>query len=197
MSRYQFKELETDGDDVRFTILENKSLISNQRFLDLLKQEPDFRQKYNGYLVNCDFEAFFWENKPITQQNLVDDYECTLVNSEFLAGCRPDPNTFQSYFREDKPVVSFPNLGRDAQLVVPCPASKHSVYTHIGNFVRNAPEDQIQSFWKQVGKDTLNLIGEKPKWLSTSGLGVFWLQARIDSYPKYYQTKKYKETPPE
>lgn len=192
MSIYQFKELEAPGDHVRFTILENKSLISNQRFLEALKQEPDFRVQYNNYLCDCSFDAFFWENKPVTQQTLEDDYECSLVNSDFLAGCSPDSNTFQTHFIEDKQVVSFPNLGMDAQLVVPCPTANHSVYTHIGNFVRKADKEQVQAFWKRVGEEALNQICEEPRWLSTSGLGVFWLHVRIDSYPKYYQIEAYK-----
>ena len=29
-------------------------------------------------------------------------------------------------------------------------------------------------------------------WVSTSGLGVYWLHVRLDSYPKYYQHAPYK-----
>ena len=36
------------------------------------------------------------------------------------------------------------------------------------------------------------LLEEQPKvWLSTSGLGVYWLHVRLDSRPKYYQFKEF------
>jgi hypothetical protein len=89
-------------------------------------------------------------------------------------------------------VVSFPNLGGDAQLVVPCPIAEKNVYTQIGSFVRNAPKQQLTHFWKRTGSEMLSAITEKPRWLSTSGLGVYWLHVRIDSVPKYYQTDAYK-----
>jgi hypothetical protein len=192
MSNFQFIVIEEAGSSIRFFVKESGARISHQRFLDLLKNNPGFREQYNNYLADCGFDAFFWENMPITKQTLHKDYECNLINSDFLSGCLPDSSTFQSYFRNDKAVVRFPNLGKDAQLVVPCPVNEHSVYTHIGTFVRNAGAGQKDEFWKHVGKETLNQIGEEPRWLSTSGLGVFWLHVRIDSYPKYYQTEEYK-----
>ncbi len=117
-----------------------------------------------------------------------------LIDSDFLAQRSPDSQTFHAYFKEDEEVVCFPNLGKDEQLIVPCPIKEHSVYTHIGNFIRDAGASQKHEFWKQVGEETLKHIGEEPRWLSTSGLGVFWLHVRIDSYPKYYQTEDYKST---
>jgi hypothetical protein len=29
-------------------------------------------------------------------------------------------------------------------------------------------------------------------WVSTSGLGVYWLYIRLDSFPKYYNFQPYK-----
>lgn len=31
-----------------------------------------------------------------------------------------------------------------------------------------------------------------PIWLSTSGLGVYWLHVRLDTRPKYYNHDEYK-----
>jgi hypothetical protein len=188
-------EIESSNSNRKFKLLENESPVSHRRFLELLAGDQNFVVFYNTYLKNCGFEAFFWENKPISIKSLDEDYECNLINSDYLAGCPPDSVTFQSYFRDDKSVVCFPNLGKDAQLVVPCPVKEQPVYTHIGNFVRDAGAGQINEFWEQVGEETLRHVGEKPRWLSTSGLGVFWLHVRIDSYPKYYQTEEYKSVP--
>lgn len=195
MNSYEFIVLEESASSIRIAVKERGTRISHQQFLEILKEDPGFREQYNDYLAGCGFEAFFWENKPVTRQTLDEDYEFNLINSDFLAGCPPNSSTFQSYFRDDKAVICFPNFGNDAQLIVPCPVKEPSVYTHIGNFVRNADVSQKHEFWKQVGEETLRHIGEEPKWLSTSGLGVFWLHIRIDSYPKYFQTEAYKYIP--
>ncbi|MTI87682.1 MAG: hypothetical protein FH748_06915 [Balneolaceae bacterium] len=188
------KEKESSPSNIKFTI-EGESThkkITNRHFLELLEGNKAFRIFYNSVLSNAGFDAFFWENKPMTQQTLNEVYECNLVKSDYLAGVHPDHNTFEQYFEDHKDVVVFPNLGKDAQLIAPCPRQEHNIYTHIGNFVRKADQDQLHAFWKTVGKEAAFHIGDKPRWLSTSGLGVFWLHVRIDSYPKYYQTHIYK-----
>jgi hypothetical protein len=35
-------------------------------------------------------------------------------------------------------------------------------------------------------------LSASPVWLSTSGLGVYWLHVRLDTHPKYYQYQPYK-----
>lgn len=185
-------EIESTDKNLKFGILQDKSPLSNKDFLDLLKNSKKFRKFYNAFLADSGYDAFFWENKPLTNQTLKNDYECNIINSDFLAGQSPDSQTFSQYFDSNKHVVTFPNLGNDADLVVPCPEDQNKAYTHIGNFVRQANPDQIDDFWRITGDETLKSIGSKPKWLSTSGLGVFWLHVRIDTVPKYYQTKEYK-----
>ncbi|MDZ7756287.1 DUF6940 family protein [Rhodohalobacter sp.] len=162
--------------------------------MELLKGNEEFRGWYDRRLQECPFEAFFWENRPMTRENLDEPYEYNLVESDFLARVSPDAQTFRSHFKPGREVVSFPNLGNDAELIAPCPVSDNSVYPHIGSFVRKAPESQIrQKFWKMVGSEMTHRIGAKPKWLSTSGLGVFWLHARIDSQPKVLSNQRIQE----
>lgn len=185
-------EIDSTNQNVKFGIHEDGNRISNQHFLEFLRDSQSFRNFYNSFLADSDYDAFFWENKPMTDQNLGEDYECNILNSDFLASRSPDSKTFSQYFDKNKKVVTFPNLGNDAELIVPCPKKENSCYTHIGSFVRKADDDQIDDFWKITGRETLKAIDSKPKWLSTSGLGVFWLHARIDTIPKYYQTKEYK-----
>ena len=36
-------------------------------------------------------------------------------------------------------------------------------------------------------------LSEKPLWLSTAGGGVAWLHLRIDSRPKYYSHRPYRD----
>lgn len=176
----------------RFRLKEKDNFISHRQFLTLLSENEEFIRWYNRLLADSEFDAFFWENKPMTEQNLDHDYECTLVESGLLSRVSPDTTTFDSYFEDDSDVVQFPNLGGDARLIVPCPVAEDSVYTQIGNFVRDAPDHQVQNLWKHVGNEMLNQVQKEPRWLSTSRLGVYWLHVRIDSVPKYYQTEEYK-----
>lgn len=185
--------IESTETNTKFIINEENESITCHRFLTLLKTSEEFRNFYNKYLAVSKFDAFFWENKPIAKHTLQNIYECNLINSDYLAERLPDFQTFSTRFKNDKSAVSFPNLGGDAQLIVPCPQKNHSVFTHIGSFVREADREQVNAFWKLVAKEALNCIGTEPSWLSTSGLGVFWLHVRIDSFPKYYQTEEYKK----
>lgn len=185
-------EIESSDQNVKFKIEEDNASISNRKFLELLSKSKEFRTFYNQYLSHSDFDAFFWENRPITEKTLDDEYECNIINTNFLAGRSPDVQTFNQYFDNSKSVVTFPNLAKDAELIVPCPKQEKAFYTHIGNFVRKAADDQINDLWQITANETLWSIGSKPRWLSTSGLGVFWLHIRIDTIPKYYQTKEYK-----
>src|SRR5699024_6495415 len=171
----------------KFRIEEDDSPITYKQFLMLLENSTHFRTFYNQSLAASPFEAFLWENKPVSQSSLDQLYECNIIDSPFLVDQQPDLQTFQSHFKSHKQVVSFPNLGKDAQLIAPCPINDPDTYTHIGCFVRRAVSKQIDQFWQLTARQMLDELGEAPKWLSTSGLGVFWLHVRIDSRPKYYQ----------
>ena len=108
----------------------------------------------------------------------------------------------------DEDVVAFPNLGRDAYLIVPCPPSNDkqsgsgtsensSVYGHLAAFMTlNNNLQQIHHFWIKVAEILENRISQvkdkQPIWLSTCGTGVYWLHVRLDSRPKYYSYKNYR-----
>ena len=192
MSNWSISTSDSKSNRFTFHLEENGTLMSNRQFLTQLSKNEEFANWYNRQLADCDFDAFFWENKPVTKENVDEIYECTIVKSSQLERVSPDSTTFNSYFSPDSDTVTFPNLGGDAQLIVPCPVADKSVYTHIGSFVRSAPGHQIKEFWTRVGEEMLDHVQQEPRWLSTSGLGVYWLHVRIDSVPKYYQTDAYK-----
>ena len=185
-------EIASSSNHSTFGIHEDGEPISNQQFLDLLKNSSSFRSFYNQQLAECSFPAFLWENNPITTNSLEQNYEYTLVDNHFLANRSPDRQTFAQYFQPNEQAVSFPNLGGDAQLIAPCPHRSPACYTHLGSFVRNAGTKQQDALWQKTGQMMLDAIGKQPRWLSTNGLGVFWLHIRIDRRPKYYQTETYK-----
>lgn len=179
-------------DTTKYIIQENGNTLTRKEVINYWKTNQVFRKFYNQILVDAAFAAFYWENPSITESELEEDYEFVLVNSNALLKVNPEPTTFKDYFKDDKGVVVFPNLGKDALLVVPTPLSDSKNYTHLASFVRSAPETQIDAFWKALGGAYEKAISEKRKWLSTAGLGVYWLHIRIDSRPKYYKHSNYK-----
>jgi hypothetical protein len=92
----------------------------------------------------------------------------------------------QPRLRPGRGVVEFPNLGRDAIMVVPCPIGAASKYGHLAAFIRQAPESQKHALWEVVGEAMERRLGKSPVWLSTAGAGVSWLHVRLDDRPKYY-----------
>jgi len=189
--KWRIRSIESTQSNLKFRIAQNTTILSNRQVFDLLIQSTGFIEFYNGVLADSGFKAFFWENRPVSVHNMDDLYECNLIRNKLLAGQSPDPHTFENHFRKEQRVVSFMNLGGDARLIVPCPAKNHPGYAHIGSFVRTAGSGHIRAFWEYVASAMLNSLDESPRWLSTSGLGVSWLHARIDTKPKYYQTEEY------
>ena len=176
---------------IQYRITDQHGEMSIRRVIDLLVSDNAFRLFYNRLLAECSFEAFYWEHPPVTVDRLDDSYTFVLVNSKALLRVTPEPDTFKSHFSGEG-VVVFPNLGGDALLIVPTPIAEHVQYAHLGDFVRHAPPEQIDQFWKKAGETWQGAIGADKKWLSTAGLGVYWLHLRIDSRPKYYKFQPYK-----
>lgn len=73
-----------------------------------------------------------------------------------------------------------------------------ATYTHLASFLRGAPSEQVHTLWQRVGMELeARLVAQGardiPTWTSTSGLGVSWLHVRLDSRPKYYQYRPFKQ----
>lgn len=121
------------------------------------------------------------------------EFEFVLVNNERLQKVSPNFQPFKRYLASAAgEIVVFPNLGNDAKLIVPCPRDEDFTYTHIANFARYAPQSQQQALWQKVGEVVQQNLNPQPIWVSTSGLGVYWLHVRLDSYLKYYNYQPYK-----
>jgi hypothetical protein len=139
------------------------------------------------------FDAYCFEVPPLTRDSLASPFECVFVDSPALALTAPDPEPFSEHFRESPAcnVIVFENLGRDAVLVAPCPRSDLDCYTHLAAFVRHAPPAQSNELWHLVAETLETRASDAPAWLSTAGLGVYWLHVRLDSRPKYYRHHPY------
>ena len=177
----------------QYQIYQNDATLTYTQVIELWQSNYGFRQFYNNILAESDFNAYFWENPPINNTTIHQPYEFVLVNSSALSRIQATPQAFSKYFDANKNgVVHFENLGKDALLVVPSAMAEAAAYPHLATFVRNTPKQQQQAFWQQVGEQIAHRISNKKIWVSTSGLGVYWLHVRLDDRPKYYQHRPYK-----
>jgi hypothetical protein len=183
-----------DGRVLRVAIDLDASPVPYAEVLRRWRYDAEFRSFFIDLLADSPFPAFRWETPPITTATADRAFEFVLLDSPGLAST-PDVNAFADYFRGagEAGVVEFPNLGRDAVLVVPCPGGPLSAYGHIGAFVRQAPERQRHALWEAVGAAMQRRLGDKPVWLSTAGAGVSWLHVRLDDRPKYYGHGPYRD----
>ena len=179
---------------LKLSIGQDGKRLTHAEVIEGWRSSEDFRRFYLEQLAGAPFPAFFWEAPPLTSATVNQAYECVLVDSPQLAGMRPDTASFADYFKDagaGRKVVVFENLGKDAVLVVPCPDAPPSVYTHFAAFVRGAPEGQRHELLCRLAQAIDSGLSDKPLWVSTSGLGVYWLHVRLDTRPKYYTYRPY------
>ena len=194
---WTFKQKLLESDRIyQIAFLQNNQQITYSQVIALWQHDKAFRTYFLEFLANMPMKAYFWETPPITKSTCDRLFEFVVIGSSRLAAVKPDFNSFKQHFqRADREVVTFVNLRKDALLVAPCPSTT-SAYPHLASFVRNAPSSQQHLLWQTVGYELQqhlnNLADNVPVWVSTSGLGIYWLHIRLDSIPKYYRFKPYK-----
>jgi hypothetical protein len=183
-----------DSETIRSSLTHDGKFISFREFVDLLQTSQEFRSFFAATIAESPFQAFFWETPPVSNQTLDQQFEFVVLKGHSLFQLRPDPSPFESQFLKQptEPVLTFANLGGDALLIVPRPIDNHASYTHLANFLRNAPKFQVSALWKCAGAAVQKRISDLPMWISTAGLGVSWLHLRLDSRPKYLRFEPYK-----
>lgn len=185
-----------DSDSIhRISIFCNDEQLTYSEVIQLWQRNRNFREEFISLLADTPMTAYFWETPPVSKSTIDREFEFVLIDSPKLADVNPDPSDFQQHFESaNREVVTFPNLGKDALLVVPCPIAQIPACTHIAAFVRSAPISQQHLLWQTIGKAIASLLNEQPIWVSTSGLDVRWLHVRLDSRPKHYCFEPYKQT---
>ncbi len=179
----------------KISIFKGDKQIAYSEVIELWQQDESFRTFFISLLADTSMPAYFWETPPVSQSNVQREFEFVLIDSPKLANLEPDYSDFQQHFElANREVATFPNLGKDALLVVPCPVTDIPASTHLANFVREAPSSQQHLLWKTLGRSLRQKLEEQKQsiWVSTSGLGVHWLHIRLDSRPKYYCYQPYK-----
>ena len=193
---WSYKSTSLTEDVRKVSLYEGETPLSYEKVISLWKDSAEFRTFYFSILQDSSFDAFFWENPPLARSTINQPYEFVLTDSPQLARITADSSPFLDHFNPastDQTVITISNLGHDAELIVPCPVVEHSHYTHIASFVRNAPESQQHDLIKSMSSLLGERVNDKPTWLSTSGLGVYWLHIRLDIRPKYYSYQPYRQ----
>ena len=89
--------------------------------------------------------------------------------------------------------IGFFNLSKDTFLVIPVPR-KGKDFSTIKTFMDNASYSQQRGFWRDVALAIKRMLKKYDHvFVSTHGLGVPYFHLRINTYPKFYQTKKFIE----
>lgn len=160
--------------------------------LALWQENREFRSIFIDALAAVPFESYRWETPAVTTATIHQPFECAVIDAPGLAAL-PDWEPFRAHAGQAvDTIVVFPNLGRDAMLIVPCPIAEPTAYNHLAAFVRRAPEDQRHALVQRIATTLQSRISATPLWLSTAGAGVSWLHVRIDDRPKYYAHAPYK-----
>lgn len=195
MPGYQIQSMPLDHRSVlQFRVLCDDRPASVRDVFDALTQHDSFHDELTQACIASDFTAARFETPAATNGTLDDPFEFVLVDSPGLDR-EPDASPFSQQFADSDPdqsVIVFPNLRGDSTMIVPRPIHADSPYTHLLEFLRNAPVEQTRALWTQAGLSMLEQINDQPLWLSTAGGGVPWLHLRIDPRPKYYSYEPYK-----
>jgi hypothetical protein len=159
------------------------------------RSDDDFRDAFIRALAGTGFPAFFWEMPPVARDSLSNAFECAVIRGDALARMQAGEFDFAEHLNEtNEEVAAFPNLGGDAMLIVPRRISDADCYGHIASFLRTAPQEQQHALFQRLAFETEKMLAAGRRfWISTSGLGVPWVHVRLDSYPKYYQYRRYAE----
>lgn len=183
-----------DGRVQRFRLICRAELLSYAEVIEYWQRNDAFRSFFISLLSGAPFAAFRWETPAVTVDSVDRNFEFVLVDNPALER-NPDRISFSDYFTDsdvDAGVVAFPNLGKDATLVVPSPRGPAENYGHLATFTRYADSIQNHALWHKVGQAMRGRVSERPVWLNTAGDGISWLHVRLDSQPKYYQFAPYR-----
>jgi hypothetical protein len=191
-------DLLDEGRTRKVSVLSDERPVSYAEVLKLWQKDEPFRTFFIDQLAAAPLSAYRFETPPITTATSGRDFEFVLLDSPPLAAAKANPTPFANQIKSaaaNEEVLAFTNLGKDATLVIPLPRGPQGAYCHLAAFVREAPESQKHALWQLVGRTLEEKIGAQPTWLSTAGLGVFWLHVRLDNRPKYYGFAPYKAVP--
>ena len=191
----RFSVLQKNERAVKLAVEEAGSILTFREVFERWQVDPAFADFYAAGMIEQIGDAFFWEHPPLVATQLDEQYEVVLHKASSFEGRQPNEQAFAAHFAADQAVAVFDNLGKNARLIVPTRIGTSEIYKHLGVFLANADKAQVRSLLQETGRQVLKSLENGQRiWLNTSGLGVIWLHVRLDTRPKYYKTKAYKNT---
>ena len=187
-----FKEKQNEKIEI-YKVMNFDKALTYKLFFQKLKSDINFRSVFIEVLQNSSFKSYRFETPPVNISSEDIPFEFALVNSPELSNSQDELPFYEHMNGSKEKIISFLNLSKSSQLIIPNKVSTHDIHSHIGNFVRKGQISQIHELFKVVGNTVLNSIDSSNIWVSTAGGGVDWLHIRIDQSPKYYRYKKYKQ----
>lgn len=157
-------------------------------FQDWLTSLENDASAWTKLLAGLAHEATHLELPPLRHDTLQREFEAVCIRNPRLATVAPEPDVFAEHFGAEA-VASFGNLGGDSTLIAPCPPGD---YGHLLSFLRSAPAEVAQALWSRVSREVSWSLDDDPLWVSTAGMGVYWLHVRLDRRPKYYRYAAYR-----
>src|SRR5262245_47575186 len=112
-----------NGRTLKVMLQRESAGVSFKEVLNRWQHDDAFRSFFIAILADAPFPAFRWETPPISRALVTRTFEFVLHDSPDLV-TNPDHGAFAEHFADAEPnesVVSFPNLGNDVTLIVPCP----------------------------------------------------------------------------
>ena len=138
------------------------------------------------------FDAFTWETPPVSESEINHvPFECVVSHMPQLARNAADATAFREHFGATD-IASFVSLKGDALLISPAPRPGVDA-AHFAAFARTAPSSLWLALLRQVAKADAEQRSAGHLWLSTAGMGVPWLHVRLDTRPKYYRHRPYRD----
>jgi len=183
---------------VRLGLLWGGTPLSFAEVIRRWRRDAEFVDFFRDLLAGYPCRAFRWETPALVDRYLECPFECVVLDAPDLAGRTPDTRAFSRQLAcctESDSVATFPNLGGDAEMVVPAALVDAGAYIDLAGFCRRAPPAQQRRLWAEVGRAMQRRVGETPVWLNTAGGGVAWLHVRLDDRPKYYRHSDYRRSP--
>lgn len=192
MNSFSLKFIGRNEKGARFKIEQSGKLLSFSEVLNFWKNDKTFTIWYIDSLNELGFDEYFWEHPALKTKHLDKPYELVVLKSDGFARREVNETAFAEKFNSGNSIEVFPNLGKNAMLVVPAKEADSEIYKHLGSFLRFAPMAQRIELFRKVAESIFSdLSNEKTVWLSTAGMGVIWLHVRLDSRPKYYRSRAY------
>lgn len=184
----------------KYRLLINSAPVPFHDALTLMKDRDSPLTKTLIKLLQTESStAYYWECPPINVDTVHSrNFEFVIIRAPSLDQVSVDMRSFLEHFSSSvDSTAAFRSLGGDALLISPVPLEDvdQNTYAHLAVFIRGAPETQVKDFFVAIASSALaNLpLSGSNCWLSTSGNGVSYLHARLDSRPKYYNWVEYKD----